>query len=214
MKKIFFITATNTNIGKTYLCKKLIKSFSKQGFKVGVLKPFETGVKKVPKDALGIFNLAKKYNNNLEKLHIKDIVTYKFALPASVYVAKKDEKISLKLIKESLLKMQKYCDILLVEGAGGLMVPINKNFFMIDLIKYLKAKAILVCPSKLGCINDTLLSIKALKDKNIKFKFCINLYEEKESFYEVTEPFYKKYFDKTYIIQKDLKKFTKDILSL
>ncbi|MCD4757670.1 MAG: dethiobiotin synthase [Arcobacteraceae bacterium] len=92
-----------------------------------------------------------------------------------------------------------YCDVLIVEGAGGLMVPIEKNYFMIDLIKefqkQLNAKTILISPSNLGSINDTMLSQTLLKNYNINYEWYINLYKDKESFETVTLPFYKEYFN-------------------
>jgi dethiobiotin synthetase len=84
----------------------------------------------------------------------------------------------------------KKCDLLLVEGAGGLMVPITETYMMINLIKELEAKALLVTPSRLGCINDTLLSIMALKTFDINFEWCVNLYEDREDFRSVTQPYY------------------------
>lgn len=83
------------------------------------------------------------------------------------------------------------------------MVPIKKDLFIIDLIKEFEAKAVLISPSKLGCINDTLLSIEALKNRNIDFDWYINLYQDKDSFNEVSRPFLEDYF-------KELK-FLKDL---
>ncbi|MFA7091631.1 MAG: dethiobiotin synthase, partial [Arcobacteraceae bacterium] len=89
-----------------------------------------------------------------------------------------------------------FCDILIIEGAGGLMVPILKEYFMIDLIQELNAKAILIVPSNLGSINDTLLSMEALKNRNITFDWYVNLYKDKEEFSKITLPFYEAYFGK------------------
>ncbi len=191
-----FVTATNTDVGKTYASQKLIKYYSKKGFKVGYFKPCETGVKNKPLDGSKILKLVKKLNPKFKHITIDDIVPYQFKLPASPYVAKKDKKISIKKIKKQAKYLEQFCDILIIEGAGGLMVPIKKNFFIIDLIKELKAKAILITPSKLGCINDTLLSVKALKNRNLNFKWYINLYEDKDSFKKISKPFLKKYFKK------------------
>jgi len=131
---------------------------------------------------------------------IDEIVLYQFTLPAAPFVAKNKEKISIKKIFKQASKLLEKCDILIIEGAGGLMVPIKKNYFMIDLIqefqKNFNAQAILITPSNLGTINDTMLSIEALQHRKIKYKWYINLYKDKESFKTVTLPFYKEYFDK------------------
>jgi len=86
--------------------------------------------------------------------------------------------------------LEKLSDILIIEGAGGLYVPIDDTTMMIDLIKHLNAKALLVTHCSLGCINDTLLSEKALKDKNIKYLTAFNCRENDESFEVVSEPYF------------------------
>ncbi len=193
--KQLFITATNTDIGKTYASELFLKYYSKKGLKVGYYKPIETGVIDLPIDGNKMLNLAKELNPSFN-VSINDVVPYQFKLPAAPFVAKANEKIDLKLIIKKRDYLLKFFDILIIEGAGGLMVPIEKDFFIIDLIKELKTKAILISPSKLGSINDTLLSMNALKAKDINFDWYINLYQDKDSFNEVTMPFYKEYFEK------------------
>jgi len=87
------------------------------------------------------------------------------------------------------------------------MVPVTKDFLMIDLIKNLEAKVLLVTPSRLGCINDTLLSMEALKSRNIEFDWCVNLFEDRESFSEVTKPFYDEVFPDWWSVEKGIKRF-------
>ena len=140
-----------------------------------------------------MLNLTKELNPNF-KVSINDVVPYQFKLPAAPYVAKGNSLISLDYIKEKKKYLQQFCDVLIIEGAGGLMVPLEKNLFIIDLIKELDSQAILITPSKLGCINDTLLSINALKAKNIDFEFFINLYQDIDSFEKVSKPFLLDYF--------------------
>ena len=87
--KAIFITATNTNVGKTFASEVFLKYFAKNGLKVGYFKPIETGViDNSPLDGLKMFELVKKLNPNFLKLTINDIVPYQFTLPASPYVAK------------------------------------------------------------------------------------------------------------------------------
>jgi dethiobiotin synthetase len=189
-----FITATNTDVGKSYACEKFLRHYAKQGLKVGYFKPIETGVAPVPPDGNKLLNLVKELNKDFD-VTIDDVVPYQFKLPAAPYVAKETTKIDLDFIIKKRDYLLKFCDILVIEGAGGLMVPIKKDFFIIDLIKYLNTKAILITPSKLGCINDTLLSMQALKNKNIDFDWYINLFLDKDSFEKVSLPFYKDVFD-------------------
>lgn len=200
INKSIFVTATNTDVGKTYACEKFLRYFAKAGLKVGYFKPCETGVVDFPLDGMKMLNLVKELNPSFNAT-INDVVPYQFKLPAAPYVAKENTIIDIKFLKEKKEFLQNMCDVLIIEGAGGLMVPIEKDLFIIDLIKEFNAEAILITPSKLGCINDTLLSINALKNKNIDFEFYINLYQDIDSFENVSKPFLVDYFGKLNFLQ-------------
>ena len=204
INKSLFITATNTDVGKTYASEKFLRYFAKAGLKVGYFKPFETGVIDFPLDGMKMLNLVKELNPSF-KAEIFDIVPYQFKLAAAPYVAKENTIIDINYLKQKKEFLQNMCDVLIIEGAGGLMVPIEKNLFILDLIKEFDSEAILITPSKLGCINDTLLSINALKAKNIDFDFYINLYEDIDSFERVSKPFLIDYFKKLNFLE-DLEK--------
>lgn len=190
-----FVTATNTDVGKTYASEQFLNYYAAKGFKVGYFKPVETGVLNQPLDGTKMLNLVQKLNPEFQ-VSIHDVVPYQFKLPAAPYVAKNDSIIDIDFIKEKKSYLEQFCDVLIIEGAGGLMVPILKDYFIIDLIKDLDAPTALITSSRLGSINDTLLSIQALENRNIEFSWYINLYQDKESFSEVTYPFYKDYFKK------------------
>ena len=192
-KQSFFITATNTDVGKTYAAEKFLRHYASQGFRVGYFKPCETGVTDLPLDGSAMLKLAHDLNADF-KANINDVVPYQFKLPAAPYVAKGDQKIDINLLLEKKAYLESMCDVLIIEGAGGLLVPIEEDLFVIDLIKLFETKAILISPSKLGSINDTLLSMEALKTRNIEFDWYINLYADKESFEEVTLPYYNDQF--------------------
>ena len=212
MRKRVFVTATNTGIGKTFTTLTLLKECNKAGIKAGVFKPIETGVTNNPEDGNKLLRKCQEFNENFRKFMIGDIVPYKFLLPAAPYVAKKETKIDIDFLLEKAYTLEKECDVLFIEGAGGLMVPVERDVFMIDFIKIFDAKPLLVTPSRLGCINDTLLSIEALKKRDLRYEWCINLYEDKDSFFNVTYPFYKDYFDEILILQKDSKKILEKLL--
>lgn len=198
-KQVYFITATNTDVGKTYASEVFLKKLSNQGKKVGYFKPLETGVVTDPLDGTKLLNITKKLNPDFI-FSINDVVKYQFKLAASPFVANKNTVIDINEIIKQAKKMLKFCDILIVEGAGGLMVPIKKNYFIIDLIKEFQdtfnTTTILIVPSILGSINDNLLSQNILKQYNINYKWYINLYKNKKEFKKITLPFYKKYFKK------------------
>ena len=221
-----FISANNTECGKTYTTLKLIEKFSDMGYKVGVFKPIETGVKEYPIDGKKLFEKAKKYNPALKELSLNDIVPIQFKLPAAPYVA---GEIDLKKIKTSYKKIKQFCDILLIEGAGGIRVPIKmengkwkmeKNFEfevpsskfqvieMWELSKIFNAKLFLIIGSKLGMINDFLLNKFFLESQKIDYLWAINLFDE--SYYEISHPFMKKF--NPLILQKDLDKIAKKLI--
>ena len=202
-----FITATGTNIGKTHTTVQLIEAFAAKGFSVGVFKPIETGVTTVPQDASLLLKVCQKVNKHFKNLTPEDITAYTFPLPAAPFCADINQEIVIEKIIKKYHELSQLCEILLVEGAGGLMVPVTKDFMMIDLAKKLKAKVLLVTPSRLGCINDTLLSMEALRSRNIAFEWCVNLFEDKESFAEVTQPFYDEVFPDWWSVETGIKRF-------
>lgn len=202
-----FITATGTNVGKTHTTLKLIEALASAGHKIGVYKPIETGVTHIAPDATTLLKACQKVNENFKALKPLDNTAYTFALPAAPFCADIEQSIEIDKIIEKYYELSTLCDILLVEGAGGLMVPITKDFHMIDLIQKLGIKTLLVTPSRLGCINDTLLSIEALKARDIDFDWCVNVYKDKEEFEKVTQHYYDAVFEGWWRVDSGLKRF-------
>jgi dethiobiotin synthetase len=208
--KSLFVTATNTNAGKTHTTIKLIETFAKQGVLVGVCKPIETGVTTEPIDAKLLLETVQKYNDNFKTLTPIDITSYTFKLPAAPFCADHQKTIKKEKIVEKIEELKNLCDLLIIEGAGGLMVPITAEYKMIDLIQELNCKTLLVTPSKLGCINDTLLSIESLKSRSISFDWTVNIYEDKNKFKEVTQPFYDEVFPKWWSLDENIENFCRN----
>lgn len=204
--KPLFVVATGTNIGKTFVSTQLIKKFGKY-INVGAFKPIETGVTTIALDASSLLAECKLVNQHFTLLDPSDITAYSFSLPAAPFCSDKQNSIKIDTILTQYKRLKSLCDILIIEGAGGLLTPITKDFKMIDLIPLLNASVLLVTPSKLGCINDTLLSMEALKSRDIAFDWCVNLYEEVESFGEVTRPYYDATFPNWWSVQNGLDEF-------
>ena len=200
-----FISANNTDCGKTYTILKLIQKFSKMGYKVGIFKPIETGVKDLPPDGNKLFREVKKYNPLLNNLDINDIVPIQLKLPAAPIVA---GIVDFEKINLAYNKIKPLCDILIIEGAGGIRVPVSKNFEMWDFLEFFNAKLFLIIGSKLGMINDFLLNKYFLESKSINYTWAINLFDE--SYFKITHPFMKKF--NPLFIQKDLDKIAKKLL--
>lgn len=150
--KIFFVSATDTCVGKTFISTILTK-----GLKATYYKPIQAGM---PADT----DFVKKYSSLsavhfLKETHILKMATYP-------HLAAKKEKISIKLSNFKLPR-KITTSHLIIEGCGGLMVPINENYFIIDLIKKFSVPTLLIARSTLGTINHTLLSLAQLRDYQI-----------------------------------------------
>ena len=205
MAKRIFVTATNTDIGKTYTTKLLLKKFASQGFRVGVLKPIETGVVNgYCPDGSELLELVKRLNPEFETLEVGDIVPIQYELPAAPFVASKNEKFSLDTLDKAVAKLEDLCDLLIIEGAGGLYVPIDEEYMMIDLITHCNASALLVTHCSLGCINDTLLSQKALDEYEIPYVVAFNCRENDTEFANVSEPYFLQTGKKVLKVQNDI----------
>ncbi|MCW8837681.1 MAG: dethiobiotin synthase [Thiovulaceae bacterium] len=194
MKKRIFITATNTDIGKTYTTKRLLQEFASRGFRVGVIKPVETGVVNgIYLDGDELLKFVQELNKEFNDVKVEDIVPISYELPAAPFVSSDAKDFDFKKVDAKVKKLEQKCDILIFEGAGGLLVPVDKDNMIVDLIHHYKASALLVTHCSLGCINDTLLSKKVLSDLSIKHTIAFNCKEEDISFNDVSKP----YFDKT-----------------
>lgn len=190
MAKRIFVTATNTNVGKTHTSKELLREFASRGVSVGAFKPIETGVEDIPLDAYELLKSSKELNPAFWPFETDDIVAFTYTLPASVFVASNNKRLELDKILSKLKAIEEVCDIVIIEGAGGVYVPIDENYMMIDLIKELEACALLVTHCSLGCINDTLLSKRALEEKNIPHAVAFNCKDGSESFDVVSKPYF------------------------
>ncbi len=200
MSKRIFITATNTDIGKTYTTLQLLDAYTQMGYRVGVYKPIETGVNGLPADGSLLLKHALALNPALKSLKVGDIVSLALPLPATPYIANKAAKIDLKVFDKALEKIEKLCDIVLIEGAGGLMVPLDEELMMHDLATYFKATALLVTHCHLGCINDTLLSLTMLQQLKIPHLWTFNCRQNEDGFIQNSLPYFKNNFESLYFI--------------
>ena len=131
-----------------------------------------------------------------------------YKLPAAPIVSKGEEKIDMKVIHKAFEKMAKVCDIVLIEGAGGIMVPVDEKLYMYDFIKEFNAVTLLVSHANLGCINDTLLNINLLDSLHVEYEWCVNFRDNKESFEITTLPYYKKIIS----LQDDIRLLSQNLL--
>ena len=171
--KPLFITATDTDIGKTYVCAGLAHSLKKLDIDVGIMKPFACGVKQktgFSSNDLTILSKAAMVNDAEELLN-----PFFFPIPASPYTAAKNLgiKIDINYLMKCFRRLDKIHDVMLVEGIGGIMTPILKDYAIIDLIKDLEANTIIVTSSKIGTINHTIMTCDMCKNMKIPVKGLI-----------------------------------------
>ncbi|WBV60940.1 dethiobiotin synthase [Chryseobacterium camelliae] len=156
-QKLLFVTGIGTEVGKT-VCSAVLTKY----FNADYWKPVQSGDLD--------FSDTAKIKNWVGEHTICHPETYRFQLAASPHQSAKEEGITIDLNEFKLPETQ---NNLLVEGAGGLMVPLNDKDFIIDLIEKLNIPVALVVRNYLGCINHTLLSILALQQKKSKLKYLI-----------------------------------------
>lgn len=196
---MIFVSGSGTGVGKTTITASLAKELRKR-HKIAIAKPIETGVESIPHDA-------KIHLQNQSRIYqINDICFYQFSLPSSPFVADSHQIIDIHFIITKLRKLERECDMLFVEGAGGLFVPITKQYFMLDLISELGAFCLLVASGNLGCINEILSARYILENKGISFVSIINVFDDKMSeFDEISYPFIK-FLDRNFVYQKETDK--------
>ena len=149
----FILCGTDTDIGKT-----LISSFFVRGLSAFYWKPIQSGIG-IETDSEAVYRLSKINKKKILK------EAYIFNEPVSPHWA---AEIDQKIIKRESLTLPEVNGPLIVETAGGLMVPLTRDFLQIDQIKDWDLPVIIVCRSSLGTLNHTLLSIEALKKRKIK----------------------------------------------
>lgn len=157
--KSVFVTGTDTGIGKTVFTCALANLLKSSGVDVGVMKPFATGISQKSKFHSEDVELLAKYSgvSDLESL----INPYFFPIPTSPYQAAKQlgKKIDIDLVSASFENLQSAHDVVLVEGIGGILTPILKDYFVADLIKDLHLDTIVVSGTKMGSVNHALLTL-------------------------------------------------------
>ena len=169
----FFITGTDTDVGKTYVTAGLAVALRKMAIDVGVMKPFAAGTaqkKGFKSEDVTILSQAAQVNDPEILMNPQF-----FPIPASPYTASKTLNIKPKVstVLVNFKKLSKLHDLILVEGMGGLMTPIKKNYHIASLIKDMKIPTIIVTRSRIGTVNHTLMTCMMCKKYKIPIKGII-----------------------------------------
>ena len=168
MKAAFFVTGTDTDVGKTYVACKLIQDYVAQGYKVVGMKPVAAGGELVDGKWLNDDVLKLETASNVKApLELTNPYSFKEAIAPHIAAEKAGVEIKIDVIQQAFKRLADMADIVIVEGAGGFLVPINDKESMADLAVALNIPVILVVGMKLGCINHTLLTADAIQARNL-----------------------------------------------
>jgi dethiobiotin synthetase len=186
--KGFFITGTDTGVGKTLIAGAIAKILRQSGKKVGVFKPVATGCKKtknglVSEDAQFLAHCAES------EFGLDIINPAAFEIPAAPLACEKVEnkKVDLEKISSAYKQICQKSDLVIVEGIGGIRVPITDGLDVLGLAKAFNLPVIIVARAKLGTINHTLLTIDAIRRARLSLAgVIINGYDETGDFAEKT----------------------------
>src|SRR3989338_7169231 len=151
-----FIAGTDTGVGKTMVAGALASAMRLKGLRVGVMKPVSCGGRE---DAYFLMRCAGVE----DPVCFVNPVAFKHALSPNVAARLEKKRIDFKAIDRAFknFKTKKY-DILVIEGCGGLLVPITDMFLVVDFIRRFKAETVLVSRAGLGAINHSLLSLEEI----------------------------------------------------
>jgi len=165
----FFVCGTDTGVGKTIVTGLLARTLLDEGYSVITQKWVQTGSKGFPQDIAMHLKLMGK-NKDYVKGLMNLVCPYIFKFPASPHLSAKLEKkkIGIKKIKEAYKELCGMFDVVIVEGVGGALVPLDEKTLLLDVVKDLKIPVILVVGNKLGAINHALLTVEAIKNRGLK----------------------------------------------
>ena len=185
-----FVIGTDTGVGKTIVTGGLAAALREQGVNVGVIKPVETGCLQddgsfFPADARFLKVMAGS------DLPLDVICPFQFKEPLAPSVAAEREgtKIELDLLIKTFEQISAQHQFTLVEGAGGVMVPLSQTFLLLDLVKSFKLPVLIVSRAELGTINHTLLTLRALQAEQVPMAgIVINNFVAEKSIASETNP--------------------------
>ncbi len=164
MSRAIFVTGTDTGVGKTVITRALARSAARRGVDIAVLKPVESGVvPEVSTDAEKLIAAARRNDPS------DDICAYAFKTPVSPHLAAAIEhrKIDPSRVASFLKRWTERTDLVLAEGAGGLLVPLADGVTYGEVIAQSGYRLIIVAPNRLGAVNAALLTLEASRSRKI-----------------------------------------------
>jgi dethiobiotin synthetase len=166
----FFITGTDTGVGKTLVAVALTRALGARGLKVAVMKPVAAGTVKTPEGEFNDDALELLAASNVKSAY-EDVNPWLLKTPASPHLAALADGVEIRheRIVSAFARLRATSDLVLTEGAGGWLAPISATESMSDVAERLALPVILVVGLRLGCLNHALLTHDALRVRGMKF---------------------------------------------
>ena len=166
--KNLYVVGTDTGAGKTVLSLLLMQYFYRQGHFPFYLKPVQTGCQG-PYDADSDARFIYQNIEDLKERDPRDSIVYCFKNPKAPYFAASNEgrDVDIKVIQDAVERKSLSYRPVIIEAAGGLFVPVTEDILVIDTINMFKARPVIAARAGLGTINHTLLTIEALRSRDI-----------------------------------------------
>jgi len=179
--RVIFITGTDTGVGKTLLTGLLLHHLRQRGSHALAMKPFCSG---------GTADIEILHALQAGEISRQEITPFFFAEPIAPLVAarKHHRSIRLETVLQRIRALARRCQFLLIEGSGGLMVPLGEGFSVADLIARLGCEVLVVSRNRLGTINHTILTVQALQAIGIKKLRIVIMESEKKDASAVANP--------------------------
>lgn len=162
---ILFVTGTDTGCGKTTVSLKILAQYRRHGLKTIALKPVASGANPHNEDALALRNAATL------PLTVDQVNPYCFKEPIAPHIAAMQAGVTIdldRLVQQVDDARRQQPDLILIEGAGGWLVPLGEALFFRDLVRAVDAQVLLVVGMKLGCLNHALLTHRAMMADNVR----------------------------------------------
>lgn len=156
-----FVTGTDTDVGKTFVACGIAAALKRRGVDAGVMKPISSGG---AEDARSLIRAAAVDDS----LDLVSPIRLKEPLSPHLAARRQGIRIDLRAIDQAWRELKGRHEIVIVEGAGGLLVPIRDGFTMADLAKRLKLPLLIVARDALGTINHTTLTVEAARSRGLK----------------------------------------------
>lgn len=168
-KQSYFVIGTDTGVGKTYFSHRLIKHFVAQGCKTIGMKPIASGFDQLPNGEWENEDVAQLCAASNVTAPMQFINPYAFKPAIAPHIAAAEAGVSIEIasICSAYHALTSRAELVVVEGAGGLMVPLNHEQTLLDLVKALELPVILVVGMRLGCINHALLTMQVLETHGV-----------------------------------------------